>query len=408
MDATDAHKAAKSVFGKKRVTVARASRKLGGKIANSKAGQAVNAGAQKLGKSRAGAAVKGVAGKVAGSGFATLAGRVALGAGAALLSPGMLIGAAAVGAGALGYMAYSKHQQNKENQKGVEVTPADAKDKESADKIRKALEEKGIKDPKAQANILAQVKEESNFKPQTENLGKYTGKNLFDLYGPNQKQNKVRFKTLDEANALVKKGPDAVGDVIYGNRNGNSESGEGNKYRGRGFIQLTGKANYAKMGKAIGVDLVKDPDKASDPEIAAKITAEFYASKKGDLRDINTVNKMTGSADVKSKERRKSIAAGYEKSLSGGEPQVQKSPNEKTTVATVAKEDKVTEKVDQVTKSRDKGEKQVTVITAPKETPAPPPMISKSPQQRPGTTHDPRNTNSILQMLQYNDARKMF
>jgi len=42
--------------------------------------------------------------------------------------------------------------------------------------------------------------------------------------------------------------------------NGDEKSGEGFKYRGRGFIQLTGKSNYTAFGKAIGVDTVANPD----------------------------------------------------------------------------------------------------------------------------------------------------
>lgn len=52
---------------------------------------------------------------------------------------------------------------------------------------------------------------------------------------------------------------------------GNLTPGDGARYCGRGYVQLTGKANYAKAEAALGVPLVADPDLALNPEIAAKI-----------------------------------------------------------------------------------------------------------------------------------------
>ena len=52
---------------------------------------------------------------------------------------------------------------------------------------------------------------------------------------------------------------------------GNTEPGDGPKYRGRGYVQLTWKVNYAKAGAKLGVDLVAHPEMAIRPDIAAKI-----------------------------------------------------------------------------------------------------------------------------------------
>lgn len=188
----------------------------------------------------------------------------------------------------------------------------------------------------AQANILANVSEESKFTAQSEELGKYTGDNLFALYGPKDKKftarfgrnkgkelvanpkgtNKTRFKTLEDADALVAKGPEAVGDVIYGGRMGNNNPGDGYKYRGRGFIQITGKDMYRMIGDKIGVDLVSNPDLANDPQIAAKIVPAFFQLKLGkkqlsELNDIEKVNSIVGTASEKSKENRKILAAQF-------------------------------------------------------------------------------------------------
>lgn len=163
--------------------------------------------------------------------------------------------------------------------------------------IRGYLAQQGITDPVAVANILAQIQAESGFVPRSENLN-YSGSKLFELYGPNQSRNRVRFRTLEEANALAAQGPEAVGNVIYGGRMGNAAD-EGFKYRGRGLIQLTGKDNYRRFGEMISVDLVSNPDRANDPDIALKIAAAYFAQKtRGgvDLTDIAAVGRAVGYA----------------------------------------------------------------------------------------------------------------
>lgn len=64
----------------------------------------------------------------------------------------------------------------------------------------------------------------------------------------------------------------------YGHRLdlGNTQPGDGYKYRGRGFIQITGKSNYANYGRALAVDLVNSPDRALEVPIAAEILATFF------------------------------------------------------------------------------------------------------------------------------------
>ncbi len=52
---------------------------------------------------------------------------------------------------------------------------------------------------------------------------------------------------------------------------GNTQSGDGVRYHGRGYVQLTGRRNYTVAGEALGVDLVSKPELALDPSIAAKI-----------------------------------------------------------------------------------------------------------------------------------------
>lgn len=165
--------------------------------------------------------------------------------------------------------------------------------------IVKDLKDQGITNPKEVANVLAQIEAESGFKSQNEKLN-YTPERLFELYGAgNRFGNKVRFKTILEAKDVIDKGQEAVANVIYGGRMGNLKDDEGFKYRGRGLIQLTGKANYKKYGELIGEDLVSNPELANDPEVASKLAAAYYSNKKSrgtNLADSSSVSRATGGA----------------------------------------------------------------------------------------------------------------
>ena len=61
-----------------------------------------------------------------------------------------------------------------------------------------------------------------------------------------------------------------------GKKLGNLEPGDGAKYRGRGFIQITGRFNYTNYGKRIGIDLEHQPERALEPETAARIFAAYF------------------------------------------------------------------------------------------------------------------------------------
>jgi peptidoglycan L-alanyl-D-glutamate endopeptidase CwlK len=68
---------------------------------------------------------------------------------------------------------------------------------------------------------------------------------------------------------------------------GNSQAGDGERYRGRGFIQLTGKTNYLQHGRAIGLgdDLVSSPELANDPLIAARLLCSFIKTKERAIKE---------------------------------------------------------------------------------------------------------------------------
>lgn len=86
--------------------------------------------------------------------------------------------------------------------------------------------------------------------------------------------------------------PEAIANVVYANRMGNgpTESGEGWMYRGRGLKQLTGKDNVTRCGKALGVDLVNNPDLLTTPKYAALSAGWFWKA--------NNLNPFADAGDL--------------------------------------------------------------------------------------------------------------
>jgi putative chitinase len=81
-----------------------------------------------------------------------------------------------------------------------------------------------------------------------------------------------------DAAALIRKGPQAIGNRVYANRNGNGDeaSGDGWKYRGLGLIQLTGKNNHADFGNAISMPLAQGPDYLITPRGASDAACWYW------------------------------------------------------------------------------------------------------------------------------------
>lgn len=119
-----------------------------------------------------------------------------------------------------------------------------------------------------------------------------------------------RFPTEASAKPYARN-PEKLANFVYGNRLGNGppESGDGWRYRGRGLIQVTGKANYAEAGAALGLPLVLQPAMLERPTDAVRSAAWFWQKNRlneladtGSLESFEAITRringgLTGIAD---------------------------------------------------------------------------------------------------------------
>ena len=115
----------------------------------------------------------------------------------------------------------------------------------------------------------------------------------------------------EDARALIRLGAEAIANRVYANRlgNGNEASGDGWKFRGSGYKQLTGRSNYREIGGLVGINIEDDPELARDPKAAAKIAFAFWdvrnCSPLADRGDVEGVTaKINGPAKLALADRR--------------------------------------------------------------------------------------------------------
>ncbi len=144
------------------------------------------------------------------------------------------------------------------------------KAKEYLPYLNTAMNEGQINTPKRQAAFLAQLVHESTQLTQlTEQPNRFSGKNF----------EKYEFKK-----SL-----------------GNNQPGDGATFKGRGFIQLTGRDNYHRAGKALGLPLDTQPELASDPKNATRTAVWFWNSNHlNPLADTDNIDTITQRINIQS------------------------------------------------------------------------------------------------------------
>jgi len=151
-----------------------------------------------------------------------------------------------------------------------------------------------ISTPERQAAFIGQCAHESgNFKTLQENLN-YSAKGLNATWPS-------RFPSEADAQPFHRN-PEKIANKVYSGRMGNTEDGDGWKYRGRGLIQLTGKDNYRLASDALGVDFVANPDLVLTQAYAA-LTAAWYWNKRGlnkeaDAKDFTGMTKKINGGTI--------------------------------------------------------------------------------------------------------------
>lgn len=156
--------------------------------------------------------------------------------------------------------------------------------------VTSAMDEFGIDTPKRQAYFIAQVGTESGGFTSVSESFNYSVAGLA-LFGsrltPAQREQLGR---KPGEFALSPERQMAIANLVYGGRYGNNLTGDGWKYRGRGLKQVTFRDNYSACGKALGIDLVKQPELLQADMNAARSAGWFWKA--------NNCNHFADAGDV--------------------------------------------------------------------------------------------------------------
>ena len=137
-------------------------------------------------------------------------------------------------------------------------------------------------------DFLGQVLHESGMLERLEENLNYSAERLCEVWP-------ARFPRLADALPYARS-PEALANRVYGGRLGNTQPGDGWRYRGRGLLQVTGRDNYAAVGRALVLDLVGNPDQLALPAIALRASIAWWErnvpdSAMGDIKRVTrTVN----------------------------------------------------------------------------------------------------------------------
>lgn len=147
----------------------------------------------------------------------------------------------------------------------------------------------GIENDLQLAHFIAQIAHESgSFKYKVENLN-YSSKALRSVFG--------KYFKDDESAENYARQPEKIANIVYANRmgNGDTTSGDGWKYRGRGLIQLTGRENYKTCSKSIKINIEEDPDLLIEDANAIVAASCWYWQSRGlnELANLDDIKQIT-------------------------------------------------------------------------------------------------------------------
>lgn len=165
--------------------------------------------------------------------------------------------------------------------------------------LARAMARWGIDTPVRQAGFIAQVAHESGLFSRLEENLNYSNTRLTQVWPR-------RFPTLEAARPFANN-PEALANSVYGGRMGNTQPGDGYRYRGRGLKQLTGRDNYTAYARASGTDVVASPDLLFEPSHAADSAAWFWSANNcnslADKRDWTALTKRINGGTLGLAER---------------------------------------------------------------------------------------------------------
>ena len=178
------------------------------------------------------------------------------------------------------------------------------------DPFNETFQRFGILTPAQQASWIGQCGHEcGNFRILEENLN-YRAPTLLKLF---PKTPKRQWGFTPEEAAAYEKQPQRIANRIYSNRMGNRDeaSGDGWRFRGSGFLQLTGHSNFYHAGQALGVDFVMQPELVRTPMYAAQTAGWFWQTHKlnqyADSGDFVTMTKRINGGTIGLEDRIKHI-----------------------------------------------------------------------------------------------------
>jgi putative chitinase len=193
---------------------------------------------------------------------------------------------------------------NAEQLRQLKIDPA------LVDPFNETFQRFGIVTPAQQASWIGQCGHEcGNFRIMEENLN-YRAPTLLKLFPQTPKR---VWGFTPESAAAYEKQPQKIANRIYGNRMGNRDeaSGDGFRFRGSGFLQLTGMNNFYHAGQALGVDFIMQPELVRTPMYAAQTAGWFWQTHRlnqyADSGDILTMTKRINGGTIGLEDRKKHI-----------------------------------------------------------------------------------------------------